>query len=155
MVRQKYRGPCRFGPPSAASPLETLYFEGKLRKARNEIERRQWTRLPLAIPLFVRGKGEQEKEILEFASAINVSAGGALVAIRRSLPLFSQVSVEIPTAPFASSEAFPQAVRLLPAQIIRLTHGEGHHLMGLKFTAPIDSAGSDRRVPARKTVSPV
>ncbi len=53
MVRQKYRAPCRFGPPSAASPLETLYFEGKLRKARNEIERRQWTRLPLAIPLFV------------------------------------------------------------------------------------------------------
>jgi hypothetical protein len=155
VVRQKYRGPCRFGPPSAASPLETLYFEGKLRKARNEIERRQWTRLPLAIPLFVRGKGEQEKEILEFASAINVSAGGALVAIRRSLPLFSQVSVEIPTAPFASSEAFPQAVRLLPAQIIRLTHGEGHHLMGLKFAAPIDSAVSDRRVPARKTVSPV
>ena len=84
---------------------------------------------------------------------INVSAGGALVAIRRSLPLFSQVSVEIPTAPFASSEAFPQAVRLLPAQIIRLTHGEGHHLMGLKFAAPIDGAMSDRRGTTRKTAS--
>jgi hypothetical protein len=114
-----------------------------VRKAKNKIERRKWSRLPLAIPLFVRGKNEQNKEILEFASAINVCAGGALVAIRRSLPLFTQVSVEIPTAPVASLHTFPNTVRLLPAQIVRLTHAEGHHLMGLKFATPIDTTPSE------------
>lgn len=112
-------------------------------KAKSKTERRKWSRLPLAVPLFVRGKNEQDKDILEFASAINVGAGGALVAARRSLPLFSQVSVEIPTAPFASSPAFPNAVRLLPAQIVRLTYAEGYHLMGLKFAKSIDEAAAD------------
>lgn len=112
-------------------------------KAKSKTERRKWPRLPLAVPLFVRGKGEQDKDILEFASAVNVCAGGALVAARRSLPLFSQVSVEIPTAPFASSPAFPEAVRLLPAQIVRLTYAEGYHLMGLKFANAIDGSSSE------------
>jgi hypothetical protein len=107
-------------------------------KAKIKNERRKWPRLPLAVPLFVRGKSEQDKDVLEFASAVNVCAGGALVAARRSLPLFSQVSVEIPTAPFASSPLFPKAIRLLPAQIVRLTHAEGYHLMGLKFAKSMD-----------------
>jgi hypothetical protein len=108
-----------------------------LPKTKAQSERRKWSRLPLAVPLFIRGKGEKDKDILEFASAVNVCAGGALVAARRSLPLFSRVSVEIPTAPFASAETFPQAIRLLPAEVVRLTHAEGYHLMGLKFAKPI------------------
>ncbi|HSS96349.1 MAG TPA: PilZ domain-containing protein, partial [Terriglobales bacterium] len=65
-------------------------------------ERRQWPRLPLAIPIFVRSRDEKGKDFLEFATAMNVSAGGALVAVRRSLPNATQVSLEIPTAPFLS-----------------------------------------------------
>ena len=45
-------------------------------------ERRKWTRLPLAIPVFVRSRDGKGKEFLEFATALNVSAGGMLVAIR-------------------------------------------------------------------------
>lgn len=112
-------------------------------KTQRKAERRKWPRLPLAIPLFVRARGENEKDVLEFASAVNVCAGGALVAARRSLPLFSQVSIEIPTAPFASSPALPQAVRMLPAQVVRVTHGEGHHLMGLKFARSLDDSAEN------------
>ena len=48
-------------------------------------ERRKWTRLPLAIPVFVRSRDEKGKEFLEFATALNVSAGGMLVAMRRAI----------------------------------------------------------------------
>ena len=60
------------------------------------IERRSWPRLPLAIPVFVRTHGDDGKDFLEFATAMNVSAGGALVVLRRSLPLAAQVLLEIP-----------------------------------------------------------
>jgi len=50
-----------------------------LNRKKPEIERRSWPRLPLAIPVFVRSRDEKGKEFLEFATALNVSAGGALI----------------------------------------------------------------------------
>ena len=65
-------------------------------------ERREWARLPLAIPVFVRSRDGKGKEFLEFATALNVSAGGMLVAIRRILPAVAQIQLEIPSAPVAA-----------------------------------------------------
>ena len=70
-------------------------------------ERRKWSRLPLAIPVFVRGRDGKGKEFLEFATALNVSAGGMLVAIRRVLPAIAQVRLEIPSAPVAALALLP------------------------------------------------
>jgi len=66
-------------------------------------ERREWVRLPLAIPVFVRSKDQDGRDFLEFATAINISAGGALIAVHRSLRPAAQVSLEIPSAPLAAS----------------------------------------------------
>ncbi len=100
-------------------------------------ERRQWPRLPLAIPVFVRSKGDAEKELLEFATALNVSAGGMLVAVRRALPSAVQVSLEIPSAPLAAMAALPAVVRSLRAKVLRAQHEEGYNLIGLKFSRPL------------------
>jgi c-di-GMP-binding flagellar brake protein YcgR len=100
-------------------------------------ERRQWPRLPLAIPVFVRSKDDAEKELLEFATALNVSAGGMLVAVRRSLPSAVQVSLEIPSAPLA---ALPAVVRSLRAKVLRAQHEEGYNLVGLKFSRPLTAS---------------
>ena len=62
--------------------------------ARPAGERRKWARLPLAIPVFVRTQGEDGKELLEFATALNVSAGGMLVAVRRVLPPAAQIMLK-------------------------------------------------------------
>src|SRR5258708_19729065 len=83
-------------------------------------ERRQWPRLPLAIPVFVRTQSETEKEFLEFATALNVSAGGMLVAVRRSIPSTSHVSLEIPSAPLAVLTSFPPLPPNLPSQAFRI-----------------------------------
>ncbi len=107
-------------------------------KRRNlEAERRKWPRLPIAIPVFVRSRDEKGKEILEFATALNISAGGALVAVRRSLPLSTQVLLEIPSAPLAVANSLPKAARNLRARTLRVDHADGYHLVGLKFSRPL------------------
>ena len=103
--------------------------------AGREKERRKWTRLPLAIPVFVRSRDSKGKEFLEFATALNVSAGGMLVAIRRVLPAIAQLRLEIPSAPIASLA--PRAARTLRAKTLRTTPADGYYLLGLKFSRPL------------------
>ena len=100
-------------------------------------ERRKHQRLPLSIPVFVRGTDQEGKEFLEFATALNISAGGILLATRRSLPRAASLSLEIPVAPLPPSAMSPQSVRSLKARLVRITHGERCHLLGLKFTKPL------------------
>ncbi len=118
-----------------------------------ETESRKWPRLPLAIPIFVRSRDEDGKELLEFATALNISAGGALVAVRRSLPLSAQVLLEIPSVPLASGNAFPKASRILRARAVRVTHVDGYHLLGLKFSHPLITDKSEKTAARRKVGS--
>lgn len=109
-------------------------------KAANE--RRKWARLPLAIPVFVRSHDGKGKEFLEFATALNVSAGGMLVAIRRALPPIAQIRLEIPSAPVAALALLPRASRTLRAKALRTTPAQGYYLLGLKFARPLLMPGS-------------
>ena len=104
---------------------------------RSASERRKWARLPLAIPVFVRSRDDKGKEFLEFATSLNVSAGGMLVAIRRVLPAVAQIRLEIPSAPVAAMALLPRAARTLNARTLRTTPAEGYYLLGLKFSRPL------------------
>jgi hypothetical protein len=112
---------------------------------RLEQERRRWPRLPLAIPVFVRSRDEKGKDFLEFATALNISAGGALVAVRRSLPRTAQVLLEIPSAPLAATNNLPKAARTLRARTVRVQNAEGYHLLGLKFSRPLPNGPAKSR----------
>jgi hypothetical protein len=120
-------------------------------------ERRRWPRLPLAIPVFVRSRAETDpdKEFLEFATALNVSAGGMLVAVRRSIPSSAQLSLEIPSAPLAALAALPRAAKSLRAKVLRMQHGEGYNLVGVKFARPLVNSHASGRPLRRKLTSPV
>jgi hypothetical protein len=122
--------------------------------ARRNGERRKWSRLPLAIPVFVRSRDDKGKEFLEFATSLNVSAGGMLVAIRRSLPAVAQVSLEIPSAPVAAMALLPRAARTLSARTLRTTPADGYYLLGLKFSRPLPLAATPS-VGRRKLVASV
>ena len=111
--------------------------------------------MPLAIPVFVRSRAESDKEFLEFATALNVSAGGMLLAVRRSIPSAAQVSLEIPSAPLAALAALPTVNRNLRAKVLRMQHGEGYNLVGLKFSRPLVNAHAPSRPPRRKVASSV
>ena len=126
-------------------------MKGRTRTA----ERRQWPRLPLAIPVFVRSQAETDKEFLEFATALNVSAGGMLVAVRRSIPSTGQVLLEIPSAPLAALAALPRVARNLRAKVLRMQHGEGYNLVGLKFSRPLLNSHAPSKPIRRKLASSV
>jgi hypothetical protein len=114
--------------------------------AKTALERRIHPRLPLSIPVFVRGTDDQGKDFLEFATALNISAGGILLATRRNLPKSATLSLEIPVAPMPQSTDFSHSVRTLKARLVRLTHGEKCNLLGMKFPRPI---GTPNKASAR------
>lgn len=118
-------------------------------------ERREWPRLPLAIPVFVRSRDSKGKEFLEFATALNVSAGGMLVAIRRVLPAIAQIRLEIPSAPVATLAQLPTASRTLRAKALRTTPAEGYYLLGLKFARPLLLSGGVNGRRRRKVATAV
>jgi hypothetical protein len=111
--------------------------------------------LHLAIPVFVRTSDGSGKDSLEFATAINVSPGGALVVVRRSLPKSALVSLEIPSAPIGPAYGLKTSSRIMQAKAVWVTHLDDYHLLGLKFAHPlsIDGAGSGEHL--RKTGSAV
>jgi hypothetical protein len=106
----------------------------------------------LAIPVFVRTHDDKGKEFLEFATALNVSAGGMLVAIRRALPAIANIQLEIPSAPVATLALLPRVARSLRARALRTTPAQGYYLLGLKFSRPLltpepSHDGRRRKVP--------
>jgi c-di-GMP-binding flagellar brake protein YcgR len=123
-----------------------------MKAARPATERRKWSRLPLAIPVFVRSRDEKGNEFLEFATALNVSAGGMLLALRRILPSHRQIQLEIPSAPVALS-MMPRVSRSLRARALRHTPAEGFYLLGLKFSRPLLGPGSLNGSRRRKLAS--
>jgi hypothetical protein len=110
------------------------------------VERRKNERVPLAVPVFVRGRDSEGKEFLEFATALNVSAGGALLATRRFLAPFSAIGLEVPSAPLPRTRALPRAVRRLRARLLRVAVVDGYQLWGLKFSSPLVSKGKGWKV---------
>jgi len=117
------------------------------------IERRRWARLPLAIPVFVRTRDGKGNEFLEFATALNVSAGGMLLAVRRILPRRSEIRLEIPSAPVAALALLPSVARNLRARALRNTPAEGYYLLGLKFSRPLLRPGDSNGIRRRKASS--
>ncbi len=106
-------------------------------EGRSDVDKRRWERLPVAIPVFVRGVDAGGKDFLEFTTVLNISAGGALLATKRYIPKGSNVALEIPSAPLPPLAGPPQFVRKVPARLVRVTHSDRSNLCGLEFTNPL------------------
>jgi hypothetical protein len=124
-------------------------------KSDRVVERRKWPRLVLAIPVFIRTHDEQGKELLEFATVLNVSAGGMLVAVRRVLPPAAPIQLEIPSSPILALASLTSASRNLRGKALRSTHEDGYYLLGLKFSRPLGKPVSSGVAKRRKVLSPV
>ena len=124
----------RFSTVSTAPSMNRPVARRLLKK-----EDRKWARLRLAIPVFVRAHDSSGKESLEFATAINISAGGALVVVRRSLPQSALISLEIPSAPIGPAPGLKASDHVIQAKSVWVTHLDGYHLLGLKFDQPLST----------------
>ena len=107
--------------------------------------------LPLAIPVFVRSRDAKGKEFLEFATALNVSAGGMLVAMRRALPAIAQIRLEIPSAPVAALALLPQSLADSAGQ--GPAHYAGRRLLSAGPEVLASAAASSSRTVRRRKIA--
>jgi hypothetical protein len=99
-------------------------------------ERRVWERLPLAIPVFMRGIDKSGKEFLDVTVALNVSRGGALVVSRHPLGRSSKLSLQIPRSPVTKSP-LPEPAGPFKARVVRTHNREIYNLYALRFSRPL------------------
>lgn len=102
----------------------------------DKTERRAWDRLPISIPFFVRGSKPNAEEFLEFATALNVSATGALIAMRQYIEPGSSLTLEIPVA-LVNKAQLPHSVVVLHATVLRCTPERQCFLLGVRFCEPL------------------
>jgi PilZ domain len=107
-----------------------------VRRTVSVAERRGWERLPISIPFFVRGTSASREEFLEFATALNLSAGGVLLATRRYIDPGTQISLEIPVA-LANKTQLPRSISQLQATVLRCTADRQYFLLGVQFQEPL------------------
>jgi PilZ domain len=94
---------------------------------------RRWQRINLAFPVFVHSTDEDGRTVLEFGTAVNVSAGGLLVALKR-VPREKEVMVEMPVPPGFESD---QSFRIIESTIVRTQAGSRHTYVGMQFKTPL------------------
>jgi len=126
-----------FGQLSAWKAAVNAVRQGKSEiEGKAEAERRHWARLPLTLPVFLRGTDEAGKQFLEFSTALNISAGGMLVIAHRHLPPSASVSLEIPSLPMPPAVPL-HCIRTFKAKAVHDLVSGRCHLVGLKFTRPM------------------
>lgn len=126
-----------------------------MKKRAQTRDARKSARLQLAIPVFVRSQDGDGKDSLEFATAINISAGGALVVVRRSLPKSALISLEIPSVPVGPTNGLPNSSRVLRARAVWVAHLDDYHLLGVKFARPLNTGSEAVPRDLRKAVAAV
>ena len=107
-----------------------------MHRQQSATDRREWDRLPISIPFFVRGRKGTGEEFLEFATALNLSAGGVLLATRRYLDPGTEISLEVPVA-LVNKAQLPRSVSLLHATVLRCVPDRQYFLLGLQFDDPL------------------
>ncbi len=84
--------------------------------------------------------GPQANPILQLTTLLNISGGGALLALRRGSLLSRNAVLEIPTPPTPDLPALKDCVRRLKFRVLRVTRTEGYDLLGIEFIRPISEA---------------
>ena len=111
-------------------------------------ERRQYYRLPIRVPIFIKGVDKNGDEFVELTHTINVSASGACLVTRRDLAQSADLLVSIP-APVSSDAGSPQEQDFrFPAKVIRLENvvANPNRRVSVRFTKILyESPGSVHR----------
>ena len=82
-------------------------------------DRREYYRLPLRVPVFIKGIDRNGDEFFDLTHTVNVSASGACLMTKRDLADSANLLVSIP-APVSSDSVSQQHEFRFPAEVVRL-----------------------------------
>jgi len=108
-------------------------------------ERRRWDRLPIFVAMFVEWNDDRKRKIVEFATALNIGAGGVLLAVHRRIPAGTDLSIKIPGASVINDIALLDSVNHLQAKVLRVEHRDKAHVVAASFATPL--VGNRARAP--------
>jgi c-di-GMP-binding flagellar brake protein YcgR len=99
------------------------------------LERRRERRVPLHLPMLIRGTDRTGEKFEERTSSVNLGRGGAAFATRYAVDLGGKVEINIPVAPTAAE---PETEFFTQGRIVHLAPGENNNQMivGVEFTGP-------------------
>jgi c-di-GMP-binding flagellar brake protein YcgR len=101
--------------PTVTEPLESSITPA--------FDRRSHYRLPIRVPIFIKGVDKHGEEFLELTHTVNVSASGACFVCKRELQVEADLMVSIP-APLPSDQQESDEYDFrFPAKIIRVGNG--------------------------------
>ncbi len=86
------------------------------------VERRAHYRLPIRVPIFLKGRDKHGNEFFELTHTVNVSAGGACFPSKRDLEIRTDLVVSIP-APVDIGSGYDDYEFKFPAKIVRIDNG--------------------------------
>jgi len=95
-------------------------------------------RIPLQVPVFLRGADASGAEFIELTKTVNISATGACIATSRALKLDQVVHLTIPAPSPAISSGLPSEMPPILARVLRQDMSGDVRLSGLKFLKPIE-----------------
>jgi hypothetical protein len=99
------------------------------------LERRRERRVPVNLPMLVRGTDRAGASFEEHTSSVNVCRGGAAFATRYALDLGTRVEISIPVTPPAAESDSEFATQ---GRIVHLAPGQSDRelIVGVEFTGP-------------------
>jgi hypothetical protein len=100
-------------------------------------DRRRSQRLPLQVPIFVRGLDAYGDEFLDLTKTLNISAVGACLASTRPLRLNQLVSLRIPAPSPSSAGLIPEASPAINARVLREQPVGDIHFVAVEFVKPL------------------
>jgi len=96
-------------------------------------ERRRWERVPIPVPVFVRGIDSEQRPFLEFATMTDINVGGALLILRHHLAEDAVLVLEVPSA----KQQLVAGRRGLKARLVYASWTGGCYVAGLEFVEPL------------------
>ena len=99
------------------------------------LERRRERRVPVHLPIVVRGTDRTGFSFEEHTSSENVCRGGVAFATHYPLDLGSQLEIQIPVLPTSASEDTEFSTQ---GRIVHVKRGSNEHesVIGVEFTGP-------------------
>jgi PilZ domain len=103
------------------------------------VQRRQFPRIRLQLPVFLRGLDTSGVEFIELTKTLNISATGACIASTHYLRPNQVVSITVPApSPHSSSSVVPNQTPPISAKILRQSVAGDIRLFGLEFLRPLE-----------------